>query len=298
MNLKCDNYILITVVKNEQDYIEKTIQSVIHQTLIPLKWIIVDDFSTDNTAQIIKKYEKDYPFIKLIFKTGKPERNFGSKATAVMMGYDLIKDLNFNFIGNLDADVSFDPMYYENMINILKSNPKLGIVGGDTFNLYPKGYIKLKCARNSVGGPFQFFRRECFDQIGGYQSLNYGGIDALAEIQARMNGWDVKTFQNFHVLHYRITGSANSKFLLHSRFKNGIKYYSLGDLPLFFLLRLSKTVFQKPFIIGSISSLLGFIWASVIRYDREASKETIKYLRNEQKTRLYSFFRFHRKSKL
>jgi len=156
-------YVLITAAKNEQDYIEKTIQSVLHQTILPHKWIIVSDGSTDNTDSIVKKYMEKHDFIKLITRTGNENRNFGSKAMSVTTAYEHIKNIDFDFVGNVDADISFDSNYYENMLFKFKGNPKLGIVGGTRYDQHPHRFEKVKCAKNSVGGPF-LLRLTLFEQ--------------------------------------------------------------------------------------------------------------------------------------
>jgi len=180
------SYVLITPAKNEEQFIEKTIQSVVKQTILPKKWIIVSDGSTDKTDSIIEKYTSLYPFIELLRKSNSGTRNFGAKAKAILFAYEKLQGLKFDLIGNLDADVSFDPDYYEYIIREFVLNPKLGIAGGLRYDLIKDKFYPLECAPDSVGGPFQLFRRSCYEEIGGYKPLLFGGIDAVAETSARM----------------------------------------------------------------------------------------------------------------
>lgn len=123
-------YVLITAAKNEAQYIELTIKSVISQSILPLKWVIVNDGSTDETEQIIKKYVDNHAWIELLSLPPAGERHFGRKAIAFNKGYEKVKDLEFDIIGNLDADISFDDEeYFSFLLNKFKVNPKLGVAG-------------------------------------------------------------------------------------------------------------------------------------------------------------------------
>ena len=217
-----NNYILITPARNEEKYIRKTIESVISQTLLPKQWIIISDGSTDHTDDIVCEYEKKFNFIRLLKITGDARRNFGSKAKAVMFAYNKFKDRDFEFVGNLDADIVLDIGYYEGIINRFLNDDRLGCAGGIRYDYCKGKFKKVQVYKNSVGGPIQFFRRKCFEEIGGYMPLKYGGIDAVAENTAKMLGWEVLTFPELIVHHLRCTGTAG-KSLIKSKIKNGIK---------------------------------------------------------------------------
>jgi len=283
------NYLLITAARNEEAFIEKTIKSVIAQTNLPLKWIIVSDGSTDGTDEIIKCYSSKFDFISLMQCSGEKLRSFGSKAKAVMFAYDSVKHLDFEYIGNLDADISFDSNYYENILSKFKQDKNLGIAGGVRFDFCDNSFIKVSCALNSVGGPFQLFNRECFEQVGGYSPLKYGGVDAAAEIRARMLGWKVQSFPDYKLYHYRCTGSAGGKLINH-KIHTGLKLYSLGYHPLFMILKYSKEISNKPIIRGSLLTISAFFWATIFRFEKQVSKDCINFLRKEQIERMKSFF--------
>ena len=97
------SYVLVTPARNEEAYIEKTIQSVIHQTVLPLKWVIVDDGSTDKTASIVSHYLEDYPWIEMVQRPQRKERHFAAKVHSFNAGFQRVKDLPYEVIGNLDA---------------------------------------------------------------------------------------------------------------------------------------------------------------------------------------------------
>ncbi|MCB9058441.1 MAG: glycosyltransferase family 2 protein [Calditrichae bacterium] len=273
-------YALFTAAKNEEAFIKKTLESVVSQTKLPVKWIIVSDGSTDHTNEIVENYSDKYNFIELISISKQEQRNFGSKAKALETAYSKLKIFDFEFIGNLDADVSFNQHYFEKILLKFKENPQLGIAGGVRYDWHGDQFRIVKSARNSVGGPFQFFRKKCYDEIGGYLALQYGGIDAVAEIMARYKGWEVESFPEMHVYHYRRTGSATGSFI-KTRFRYGIKNYMIGYHPVYELIRAIRQSPTKPIIVGSISQLVGFFYAMHKRLKRPVSNEFVKFLRTE-----------------
>ena len=210
-------YILLTAARNEEDYIRGTIESVINQSIKPLKWIIVDDGSTDGTAKIAQEYLSNHPFIELVSVSGDSNRNFGSKAKAINFAFKKASPLNFEFVGNLDSDITFDSTYFESIIQEMSLDPNLGLAGGMRFDFQDGEFIFISNTEDSVGGPYQFFRRKCFEQIGGYQVLPYGGIDTVAEVGVRMIGWQVRSFPNYKLYHHRAT-EAQVKLLFKQHF--------------------------------------------------------------------------------
>lgn len=274
-------YVLITPAKNEEAYITKTIESVIKQTIKPIKWVIVSDGSTDRTDEIVEKYLVDNKFMELIKKSSDKTRNFGAKARAISLAYQKLKELDFDYFGNLDADVSFDPNYYENILNEFAMNPKLGVGGGIRYDLINNKFQMLKCAPDSVGGPFQLFRRKCYEEIGGYKPLRFGGIDAVAETSARMLGWEVKHFPQNKVFHHRPTGSAHNN-IIKQKFRAGLRNYSIGYHPLFQIFKLISNISLPPYFLGSLFLFSGYIWGAIKKYDMPISKDFKDYLRSEQ----------------
>jgi len=138
---------------------------------------------------------------------------------------------------------------------------------------------------DSVGGAVQLFRKKCFEQIGGYMSLQHGGIDAAAEIMARMHGWSVRKFPGNRVFEYRKTGSAQHD-VLYSCYKEGIKFQSLGYSGIFFFCRCLRRISDRPFLIRSVLSLSGFAYASLRGYPACLPSRVVAYLKSEQMNKL------------
>ena len=228
------SYIIITPAHNEESFIEKTIQSVIKQTMLPTKWVVVNDGSTDRTAEIVEQYCSEYAFLKLVNTQRSSGRHFANKVAAFNRGLTEVAGLNFEFIGNLDADVSLERNYYQNILSQFEMDPKLGIAGGIVFTKMGNGFDTDDETLDSVGGAVQLFRRTCFEQIGGYIALPYGGIDAAAEITARMKGWRVQKFPENKVFEHRRTGTAAARPVA-ARLNEGRRFHSLGYGALFLL---------------------------------------------------------------
>ena len=123
-------YVLVTAAYNEEENIEKTIRSVLSQTLLPIRWVIVSDGSVDRTDEIINGYAEKNDFIRFLRVTRAPGRSFGSKVRALQAGTELLQGTAAAFIGNLDADVSLEPSYFEDLIARFHGRPTLGVAGG------------------------------------------------------------------------------------------------------------------------------------------------------------------------
>jgi glycosyltransferase involved in cell wall biosynthesis len=259
------------------------------QTILPQKWVIVEDGSVDRTNEIVTDYARRFTCIQLVSGEPTSNRNFGSKARAIAEGHERLKGLEYEFIGNLDADVSFEPTYYESVLAQFRDNPKLGIAGGLLFeNCRGKWIRQFTSGSWSVSGPIQMFRKRCYEDIGGYMPLPVGGIDTVAEVMARMRGWEVKSFPNLKVLHHRRSGTQTEN-VLRARFRSGIREYSIGYHPLFHIAKIVYRSKESPYMVGSLFRFIGFIYAFLSRERRMVPNNFVNYLRQEQHERLYSF---------
>ena len=280
-NLK---YILITPARNEEAYIEKTIQSVISQTVLPEKWVIVSDGSTDRTDEIVKQYIAENAWIELIRMPEHRDRTFAAKVHCFNAGYEKLKDVKYDIIGNLDADISFKEDYFEFLLGKFAEIPELG-VSGTPFVEGSSHYDYKFTNIEHVSGACQLFRRECFKEIGGYIPIKGGGIDWTAVTTARMKGWKTRTFTEKVCFHHKKMGTGNSSALMTS-FRQGYKDYFLGGHPLWQLFRTIYQMSKKPYIIGGLLLFFGYNWAYISRVERPVSQELMKFHRREQMQRL------------
>lgn len=290
------DYVLITPARNEEAYIEKTIKSVVAQTIRPKKWVVVSDGSIDRTEEIVSRYTKEYDFIQLVCVEGDSTRNFGSKVNAFNAGYCSIRHIKHDFLGNIDADISFQSDYFETILQEFNRNDKLGIAGGIIYDFDDGTFHKQQSSLNSVAGAVQFFRKECFEEIGGYIPLKGGLIDAVAEVTARMHGWQTRSFPELKVKHYRKTGTRwLGRNVFRSAWNEGKLEYMFGYHPLFHLARICQKIPQKPFLLDSLLKTVGFWWCYLRRGKRPVSSEFINFLRSEELEKLKGLLHIFRR---
>ena len=282
------NYALITPARNEAEFIELTIRSMIAQTYLPVKWVIVSDGSTDQTDEFVRKYLKEHKWIDLVRTPERKERHFAGKVHAFNTGYERLRDTKVDIIGNLDADVTFEPSHFEFLIERMSENPQIGVAGAP-FREGTSQYDYRFSNIENVWGGCQLFRRECYEAIGGYMPLKGGCIDHVAVLSARLHGWQTRTFTEKVCLHHRQMGTA-MQGALKAKFKFGVKDYTVGNHPLWELVRSIYQMKNRPFVIGGLALGAGYAWSLVRRAQVPLAPDLVAFVRREQISRLKRFF--------
>ena len=274
------SYVIVTAAHNEEDNLDRLFGCVLEQTVKPLVWIIVSDGSTDKTDEIARRYAGETPWMRFV-RREKPdqerrrvEKVAPGKVAAVEMALTSLSGVEYEYFANLDADVTFEPSYYEQVLQRFESDRSLGIAGGMIRSILPDGAEARGGFKNpeAVGGPIQMFRRKCFEDIGGYKP--YGHEDGLACADARRKGWTVRSFPdiwaNHHVPYKGYASTIASK--VPTCFYLGQMNYVLR-MPLWFdtLMSLRESC-QKPFVIAGASMLAGHLWAMIL-FKRKIPKE-------------------------
>jgi glycosyltransferase involved in cell wall biosynthesis len=282
-------YALVTAARNEEALIEQTIVSVVAQTIRPVRWVIVSDGSTDRTDEIVKRHANQHDWIELLRMPEHRDRQFAAKANCFNAGYANLNGTDYDVIGNLDADITFEPDYFEFLLGKFAAMPRLGVAGTpfveDAARLDSHTYAHRFAQLEHVSGGCQLFRRECFEQVGGYVPIKGGAIDWVAVTTARMKGWQTQTFTEKVCFHHRRLGTGNNRPLLVA-FHYGRKAYYVGGHPLWEILRGFFRMRERPWVIGGLFFLCGFGWAAVARVERPISSELIAFHRAEQMARL------------
>ena len=278
------NYALVTPARNEGQYIDLTLKSMISQSRPPLRWVIVSDGSTDNTDEIVQKYMSDHSWIKLLRMPERKERYFAGKVMAFRAGYEELAGLEFEVVGNLDADISFGPDHFEFLIERFTENPRLGCAG-TAFSEKGLSYNYDFVGTEHVSGMCQMFRRECFEEFGGYQPIKSGGIDLVAVLSARAKGWETRTFPGMLFEHHRIQGGALHAGL-RERVYTGRKDYLLGNHPLWEIFRSLYQMRRRPYLVGGMVVLGSYLWNAMRGVEKTIPKELMILRRNDQMKRL------------
>jgi glycosyltransferase involved in cell wall biosynthesis len=260
------------------------------QTLLPERWVIVDDGSTDGTAEIVEDYMGRYPWIELVRRPRHLDRSFAGKVHAFNAGFERIHSLEFDVLGNLDSDLSFDPDYLEFLMKKFSDDPTLGVAGTPFVeNSYDSARDSFE-GENHVAGGCQLFRYQFFQEIDGYIPNRAGGIHWIAVTTARMKGWRTRSFPEKRFHHHRKLGTAETG-VLGALFAYGERAYYLGGSPTWQLFRVSYRMVKKPLIVGGLALLLGYCWAAIRRVERPVSRELMRFHRREQMKKLGAIFR-------
>ena len=272
-------YVIISPVRDEAQYIETTIVSVVNQTIQPAQWIIVDDGSSDETASIAERYSSNYPWITCVRRVNRGFRSPGSGVIATFDdGYRAIGDTNWDFLIKLDGDLTLPPDYFAKCLEQFHNDPTLGIAGGTLYHLENGRRVQEPNPQFHVRGATKIYRRGCWEAIGGL--LQAPGWDTIDEVKASYLGWRTRSFPNILVLHNRPTGGAMGSW--SDAIKNGTADYVSGYHPLFLLAKCLKRCRQRPFVVGSIGLLWGFVRAYLRRTPRVPDAALVKYVRQQQ----------------
>lgn len=285
-------YAVVSPVRDEAEYLEHTIRSMVRQTVLPTQWIVVDDGSTDGTGAIIDRWASQYPWITPVRRAdrGRPEHGSsrGHRAReakeiqAFYGGYDHITAADWEFLVKIDGDVGFEADYFEKCLAEFNADLRLGIGGGTICNVIEGKLEPELTPQFHVRGATKIYRRACWEEIGG---IGRGAAwDTLDEVKANMLGWHTRTFSHLQVAHYRYTGAANGGW--NNAVKNGLWSYVAGYHPLFMAARCVHQLTRKPYILRSIGLMYGFVGGWLRRIPNSADKEEIQYVRNQQLRRL------------
>jgi hypothetical protein len=279
-------YVIVTPAHNEEDSLERLFGCVLAQTAKPIAWIIVSDGSTDRTDETARRLAGEIPWIRFM-RREKPEQDFRriekvapGKVAAVETALSSLGGMEYDYLAILDADVAVGPSYYEEVLRRFGSDRSLGIAGGMIRHILPDGAPARGGFKNpdAVGGPIQMFRRECYEDIGGYQP--YGHEDGQACANARRKGWAVRSFPDIWADHHVPEKGYASTIasMVPTCFYLGKMHYVLR-MPLWFdsLMALRECV-HKPFVLAGASMFAGHLWAALL-LKRKVPKE-VPFWRN------------------
>ena len=277
-------YVLVSPCKDEGKYIEKTLISIQNQTIKPVQWIIVDDGSTDDSMAIVEKYRASMPFIKIVRREADAKRNVGPGVIlAFNEGLKHI-DVPYDFICKFDVDLDLPPRYFEILMIKMDQDPLLGTGSGKAYYIDPKTNERCSelCGDEASVGMTKFYRRECFEQIGGFVAeVGWDGYDCH---RARWFGWRALSWDEpeLQFIHLRPMGSSQ-KNINKGRIRHGKGQFLIGTHPIFFLASSAFRSFkQKPYVIGTLYSIFGYMKAAYDQEKRFGDKDLTKFIQSYQ----------------
>jgi poly-beta-1,6-N-acetyl-D-glucosamine synthase len=283
MNIAATKYVVITPVRDEETYLPLTVQSMANQTIRPEEWVIVNDGSKDKTGQIIDDYCRQYPWIRAVHRKDRGYRKWGAGIIeAFYDGFNALTCQDWDFMSKLDGDLSFEPGYFEGMFGKFSETPRLGIAGGFLHHLENGQKILETHPTFHVRGGAKIYRRECWDQLGG---LWVGpGSDTLDEVKANQLGWSTKSFMDLQISHHRWTGATYGRW--GGVVKDGKTDYVSGYHPLFLCAKAAARLIRRPYVIGALALVYGYLKAGIDKMPRVNDPELIRYLRRQQLAKL------------
>lgn len=277
-------YVLVSPCKDEGKYIEKTLISVQNQTIQPVQWIIVDDGSSDDSMEIVERYRATMPYIKIVRREPQTGRNVGAGVIlAFNEGYKHI-DVAYDFVCKFDVDLDLPPKYFETLLIKMDQDPLLGTCSGKAYYIDTKTGERRSelCGDEASVGMTKFYRRECFEAIDGFVvQVGWDGYDCH---RARWFGWRALSWDESELqfIHLRPMGSSQ-KNINKGRIRHGKGQYHIGTHPVFFLASSAFRSFkQKPYVIGTLYSIFGYLKAAYDGENRFGDKDLTKFIQDYQ----------------
>ena len=284
-------YILVTPAKNEEKNLSGCISSVAKQTIKPVLWAIIDDGSTDNTPEIIKETKEKNDWIKNI-TLEESVRDLGIHYSYVCKkGFDFAieyckeHEIRYDYVGLVDADIFLEESYFEGLIKEFEKDHRLGTASGETRSIVKEKTIRPKQQENLPSGAARLWRKECFEEIGGY-SLTCSA-DSVSNVKAKLKGWKTRRFKEYKFTQRRMTASANG--LWKGWMELGKSAYYLNAPPIFAFVRAIRYLFERPYYIG-LAYLFGYLNSYVFGKEQTDDDEIRQYYRHTRPRELKDFY--------
>lgn len=274
-------YAAITPARDEQELLPGLIASIVAQSRPPVRWVVIDDGSTDKTAEILDSAVREYPWIVVHhLPAGRPREAGGESPIKRFIVPDLWRDCEAIF--RMDADISFERDFTELLLAELDRDPKLGIAGATLYEPGPDGWSEVSGPAFHTRGATKVYTRACLEAIGGLEAGL--GWDTIDEVKAAALGFRTRSFRHIHARHHRPQGSALGS--LRGRFAAGRAAYQTGYSPIFMIARALKQAASWPPFVGAAMLLAGYVDSCIRRPPRLASPDLVKFVRRQQIRRL------------
>ncbi|NGY37318.1 glycosyltransferase family 2 protein [Flavobacterium sp. XN-5] len=270
------NYYIVIPAHNEEAFIALTLQSLISQTHLPSKVVVVNDNSTDKTAEIVLAFAKDNPYISLVEKKSSAIHLPGSKVIqAFQKGFETLDD-NYDIIVKLDADLILPKNYFETIVKHFEENPTTGMAGGFAYIEKNGGWILENLTdKDHIRGAFKAYRKACFKQMGGLKAAM--GWDTVDELLSKFYGWKVVTDDSLIVKHLKPTGANYNKT---ARYKQGEAFYTLGYGFTITAIASAKLSFMKKKPLLFFDYIHGFLKAKSAKTPLLVTESQAKFIRD------------------
>ena len=280
-------YVLISPCRNEADYMRRTLDSVVAQSLQPTLWVIVDDGSTDETPQILADYAAKHDWIRIVQKPDRGHRAVGPGVVeAFYVGYQSIDPADFTYSCKLDLDLELPPRYFETLIERMEADPRIGTCSGKPYIRQNGTLVSERRGDEMSVGMTKFYRRTCFEDIGGY--VHEGMWDAIDCHKARQRGWKAVSWDHpdLNFEHLRPMGSSQTSIWTGKR-RHGFGQYFMGSDLFFYAATCVFRMAEKPYVLGGLAMMQGYL-AAWTRGDRQLDDPELRaFIRAYQRQALF-----------
>ncbi len=277
------NYCLVTPCRDEAAFARRTLDSVTSQTLPPALWVIVDDGSRDHTPRILAEYAQRFPYIRVVRREDRGRRSVGPGVVdAFYAGLDALNPVEFDYLCKFDLDLSLPPRYFELLVKRMEQDSLIGTCSGKPYFVGSNGQlISEGCGDEMSVGMIKFYRRECFEAIGGFvREVMWDGIDCH---RCRMLGWEACSWDDpeLRFIHLRPMGSSH-KGILTGRMRHGFGQYFMGTGIVYMTASAIFRMTRRPWVIGGLAMWWGYVRAAIRRVPRYNDAEFRRFLRKYQ----------------
>ncbi|MEL7144448.1 MAG: glycosyltransferase family A protein [Cyanobacteria bacterium J06554_3] len=276
-------YVLISPCRDEAAYIQTTIDSIASQSLLPAKWIIVDDGSTDGTTEIIAEAARQHGFIEVIRRGDRGRRSVGPGVIeAFYAGYESIDPSEYDYVCKLDVDLDIPPRYFETLVQRMTANPRIGTCSGKPYFPAKDGHlVSERCGDETSVGMIKFYRTTCFEEIGGFvRQVMWDGIDCH---RCRMYGWIACSWDEpaLRFVHLRPMGSSQ-KGIFTGRTRHGSGQYFMGTGLPYMAASAFYRMAAPPVVLGGLMMLVGYLRSMLAGKERYGDLAFRSFLRQYQ----------------
>lgn len=276
------SYVLISPCRDEAAFMRQTLDTVIGQSIRPAKWVIVDDGSTDETPQLLAEYARRHEWIQVITRSDRGRRAVGPGVIeAFYSGYETINPDDYDFLCKLDLDLRLPQRYFEVLMERMTADPRIATCSGKAYVEEEGHLISERHGDDTSLGMTKFYRVACFRAIGGFvREVMWDGIDCH---RCRMQGWIACSWDepDLRFIHLRPMGSSQQS-IYSGRMRHGYGQYFMGTGFLFMLASAVSRINQKPYILGSLAMLWGWLRSALLGMPRYGDDDFRRFLRRYQ----------------